>query len=186
MLESKPFEGSPWLRGRSTHADPFLLTTAEIAIAFVGFSAVVVAFRESGGQRLSPFQHLQVRVMIELGFATLFLAAAPLMLSFLELEPATVWRISHAAFGLFLLLYFGNYHARRRPRAEPGSSPVRSPMFIVRIVVTYGLGVLFLMAAAGVLLPAGLALYATGLAWVLALAALAFLIMVTRWGRPSE
>jgi len=166
--------------------EEFLLTTAEIAIAFVGFSAVVVAFRESSGHRLSQFQHLQVRVMIELGFATLFFAGAPLVLSFLDLASSTVWRIAHGAFGLFLLIYFGNYHVRRRPRADPGSSPVRSPLFVVRIVVTYGFGVLSLMAAVGLLVPAGLALYAIGLAWVLAIAALAFLIMVTMWGRPTE
>ena len=101
----------------------FLLTVAEIAIAFVGFSAVVIAFRESGGQRMSPYQHLQIRVMIEFGFSTLFLAGVPLVLSFLDIAPSLVWRISHGIFGFFLVVYFANYQLRRRPSTRSRHKP---------------------------------------------------------------
>ncbi len=45
----------------------FLLTLAEISIAFVGFSAIVIVFFRFGSGGESRFQNLQVSSIIQIG-----------------------------------------------------------------------------------------------------------------------
>ena len=76
----------------------FLLTIAEISLALVGFSAVIVAFRQAGGRTWSQFERLLIRGMIELGFAALFFALVPHILVYLHFPDPWVWGLSSTSF----------------------------------------------------------------------------------------
>ena len=72
----------------------FLLTLAEISIAFVGFSAIVIMFSRFGSGGESRFQSLQVSVIIQIGLLALFLSLLPLLLGLFPLNEVSVWRSS--------------------------------------------------------------------------------------------
>lgn len=56
-----------------------LMGIAQIAIAFVGFAAIVEVVRERTHHERSQFENLLARTMIEFGFSALFLALLPLV-----------------------------------------------------------------------------------------------------------
>ncbi len=68
----------------------YLYTIAEVSIAIVGFSAVVVVFRNRGEQALSRLELRLISFMIERGFAALFLSLLPVLLAHLGLPGVRV------------------------------------------------------------------------------------------------
>jgi hypothetical protein len=152
----------------------FFLTIAEISLAFVGFSAVVVALRQSGAAQWSSFQRFSARILIELGFACLFLALLPLLLQLLGVGEPTVWQLSCASLGLFLLAYFTAYPFRRRPIATV--SPARRWAIYSRIALNHALGVTALISSFGLGVPSGPGIYALGIAWLFFVGGLMFVL----------
>jgi len=71
-----------------------LLTLAEIAAAFVGFSTIVVVFRSNR----SELQRLRLRGVAEIGVAVLVGAFLPLVAAGLGFTGSQVWRISSVIF----------------------------------------------------------------------------------------
>ncbi|MDX1393917.1 MAG: hypothetical protein R3195_05990 [Gemmatimonadota bacterium] len=71
-----------------------LLTLAEIAAAFVGFSTIVVVFRSSR----SELQRLRLRGVAEIGIATLVGSFLPIIATGAGLEEPAVWRASSLVF----------------------------------------------------------------------------------------
>lgn len=98
-----------------------LILLAELGAAFAGFLAIFLIFARRDG-RFSPTDSLAVRSMILGSFMTLFLALAPLVLAALEIEPATVWRVSSALTLLVIVLVAVNMARahRRIPRDARG------------------------------------------------------------------
>jgi hypothetical protein len=72
------------------HERDTLLTLAEIAAAFVGFSTIVVVFRSSR----SELQRVRLRGVAEIGIAVIVGAFLPVLLSGAGLESAGLWRVS--------------------------------------------------------------------------------------------
>ena len=81
------------------HQD-FLLTFAEVAAAFAGFSAVVSSFvqrRESGTLRIN---HYRTRVMIEYGLCVVVFAFTPYLIFVLLRSEELAWRLSSVLLAL--------------------------------------------------------------------------------------
>ena len=83
------------------HADTFL-TTAEISIAFVGFSAIVVIFRRGGAKPLVEIEAFGVRTMIEIGLSALFLSLLPFIADAYGASDTTLWAICSGTYAFFL------------------------------------------------------------------------------------
>jgi hypothetical protein len=73
------------------HQD-FLLTTAEVAAAFVGFSLVVSVFKPSTASDAVRMGSL--RDVAEIGLSAIAGSFAPYLLHAFDVPPASVWRLS--------------------------------------------------------------------------------------------
>ena len=60
----------------------FLVAIADLSIALIAFTTIVVALRQMTGGRLEDFQILVVKLFSVCGFSALFFALLPLLLSF--------------------------------------------------------------------------------------------------------
>jgi hypothetical protein len=164
----------------------FLLTIAEISLAFVGFSAVIVAFRQAGGRTWSQFERLLIRGMIELGFAALFFALVPHILVYLHFPDPWVWGLSSTSFGLFMAGYNVNYLIRRRRVGGAAESPVRPVVLYTRMSISFLIAAALILSAFDVLVPRGVGAYALGVTWLLALGAIFFLVTLATAEPPSQ
>jgi hypothetical protein len=68
-----------------------LLTFAEIAVAFAGFSSIVVLFRRDPGGKWKRVHALAFRDMITVSLLAALFSLLPFALTRLGLSPATVW-----------------------------------------------------------------------------------------------
>jgi hypothetical protein len=104
-----------------------LMGIAQIAIAFVGFAAIVEVVRERTQQERSQFEHFLARTMIEFGFSALFLALLPLLIiRFYSDESPSLWQ---ALAGLITIVMATHVlvYSRRRQRD-------RNKIFLMPIV----------------------------------------------------
>ena len=153
----------------------YLYTTAEISIAIVGFSAVVIVFRKRGGEALSQVELMLISFLIERGFAALFLSLLPMLLSHLGLSPASVWAASSGTLALYLgIELVRTVSFRRRIPAEAESElPGRGVSSILAAVIVIVIAVQILSAfEVGLERRAGW--YLLGVTSVLGLAAIIF------------
>lgn len=94
-----------------------LLTFAEVAVAFAGFSSVVAIFQK-GTADGAPFDVFRFWIMLEFSLAALFFALLPFPLHFLGLADAVVWSCASGALLVFILAH-GAFVSRLIRRGEP-------------------------------------------------------------------
>jgi hypothetical protein len=84
--------------------EDFLLAIAQLAIALIAFTNIVVALRQMGGGNLSEFQLHVVRLFSVCGFSAIFVALLPILLLYLGLSTAWLWRVSNPPLALSVIL----------------------------------------------------------------------------------
>ena len=104
----------------------FLLRLSALAVAFVGWSAIVVTLRRAlSDEKLGKLHTYFVRFFIEGGLTVAAFGLLPAMLLLTNLADHTVWRIASAAaavtFSAYIALLF-----RRRRRITRDRLPPRS------------------------------------------------------------
>jgi hypothetical protein len=98
----------------------YLYTLALIAIAYVGFTAIVLILRQSLGVALSALDTLVARLFMVRGFVVTYLSLVPMLLAGLGLGHMTSWRVSSALGGLsFVVMHVGYQLLRARITGEP-------------------------------------------------------------------
>src|SRR5262245_36527333 len=85
--------------GRSPEA---LLTLAQIALGFAGFTSIIVTFKHDTRETWSPIDAFRTARMLSASLAALFFALLPEALLSLDLPGATTWRIG----SVLMLVYF--------------------------------------------------------------------------------
>ena len=92
-----------------------LLTFAEIAVAFAGFSSVVAIFQKQSADRGAGFDLFRFWIMLEFSLAALFFALLPFPLHFLGLSAPVVWSCASGALLVFIVAHasFTSYLIRR-------------------------------------------------------------------------
>lgn len=156
-----------------------LFIVVEFAVGMAGFGGIIVALTGRGGEgdqtRLFEFADLLSLFANALGAA--FLALVPVALGFLDVAPASIWRIASGLVVTFQLsmVAFGMREARRL--GEP------LPAYYKRFAWTVGGVVLLLQLAniAGVPREPGIAFFFIALLWHLAFAAIGFVRLVARY-----
>jgi hypothetical protein len=73
-------------------AGGYLFTLATLAITFVGFSAIVIALRQTLGGTMSRFDVLLARIFIQLGFVVAAGSILPALLARSGVSAAQSWR----------------------------------------------------------------------------------------------
>jgi hypothetical protein len=107
---------------------------AALAMAFAGFTSIVVVLRQGTGKPLSPLHVLFTSVYIELGLmASAFAMLAPVLALF-GMREILIWQISSAIMiaGLVPWLFF--FPIRRKAAAPQDRLPLR-------FYIMYGLGI---------------------------------------------
>jgi len=136
-----------------------LLTVAEIAVAFAGFSGLVTIL----GQRLSRVHPQLVEHNLRAMILTSLLAVSFSLLPFLPhrlgASPDVAWRISAGAFGVALATYFFNTGIRRRALGRSGVAGVLSAGTLLSATL-WLLAILVLLAVAAGIAGAGFYLLA--------------------------
>lgn len=115
-----------------------LLTLAEVAAAFVGFSMIVAALRSQPGPAGARFH--SVRDVAEIGIYVVAGSLLPLLIHAFELSSAQVWRYSSAVVLVVWLLGFAFAQIRFR-RSEAGFAMLRAwPFWGVASILLTGCG----------------------------------------------
>jgi hypothetical protein len=140
----------------------YLYTLATLSTTLVGFTAVVVMFRQVLGGRMTRFDSFLMRTFLLLGVMVTAAAMLPPLLGLWRLDDRSVWRIASIVFAVSILLFVFVLPSRRRVAAG-GSMPIEPKMFItISLIAAAGL----MVNAAGLVGDPGVGLYATALSTI--------------------
>lgn len=118
----------------------YLYTLATLMVTFAGFSALLLAIRQSVGGRLSSIDRFLAKTTV--GHATMLTGGAllPPLLSLFEIPEASIWKASALIFGLPMLALLLTFPKRRM--AATGKAP---PKLILAVFVGLGSATLIAM-----------------------------------------
>ena len=105
-----------------------LLTIAEVAIAFAGFSGLVAIFGSRAAGRWSRSDRYRLALMLETSLAAILFAFLPFSLRYLNVEGSVLWTVSSGGLATFLLVELILVIPRTR-RLYRGSGETLSPTF---------------------------------------------------------
>lgn len=166
------------------HQD-YLLTFAEVAAAFAGFSAVVASFVRERETSVLRINHYRTRVMIEYSLCVVIFAFLPYLLYILLQSAEQAWRISSLLLSIVWAVVAVT--AGRRVKLILGKTGyVAAPVFSYLVSILTVVGVIILVLNAfGFWLGKVAGVFLLGLFIPLLQSALYFLHMVTH-SRPIE
>jgi hypothetical protein len=149
----------------------YLQTVATISVTFVGFSSIVVIFRQVQGSRLDGIHIFLVRFFIEMGLIVTGFSLLPLLLSVWGMPAGLIWGYASAAFALGHLGYIVTLFRRRRRNATGSFSLGRN---LLLILVSIGVDISLILNAIGWPFAASIGPYALALTWALLVAGFFF------------
>jgi hypothetical protein len=149
----------------------YLNTLATLSITFVGFSALLIFFRQIAGGGMSKYDNYFVLTFIQTGFIVTIGSIIPQVVHSFGNTEALAWRIASGLIVIPLLLFVATLPGRRK--AVTGSS---MPFAIrVPLACQWGAALMLALNAAGTPMAPAFPLYGTALAIVLITAMSAFL-----------
>lgn len=159
----------------------YLLTTAEVAVALAGFSALIIVLRQSDSREIPAGL---IANLIERSLVAAVLSLLPVLLAGLELSEARLWFTSSGLLGIYIVsLAWRGVTIRRR---EPGASELISgPGFAFFFVLGLFVMVLQFANALGVGVQQSVWWYLVGLTWLIASAGIMFFLSVRFWARAA-
>ena len=151
-----------------------LTVIAEISIALVGFSGIVVSFRQRGIEAWPPHELIRLRFMLAVACVTLLFSLLPFVPHHLGAQTSATWVLSSAVFsaGLFgvaLVSYFGTKAYLNR---------LSRPWFFTYLAGSIAAGVGLLCNGLGVLGTTFPGVYLAGLGWLLFFSTTLFIRLV--------
>jgi hypothetical protein len=130
----------------------YFYALAALAMAFVGFTAIVVVLRQGTGKPLASLHVLFTKLFVELGLmATAFAMLAP-TLAICGLGEPLVWQASSVIMLLVLIPWLTTYGFRRKAAAPTQKLPLRwySMTFLgIAVVAALGLNVTSVLIHSG-------------------------------------
>ena len=149
----------------------YLYALATVAITFVGFSALLIVFRQSIGGGATRYDAYFTMSFIQPNFIVAGGALVPPLLALCSLSEDTVWRLSSALTAFAILLFVVTVPTRRHAAVD---EPI--PLYIRVLLVLQFSGALLLIAnAAGRPFAPGPGPYALAITWLLFTTAIAYL-----------
>lgn len=150
----------------------FLVTIANLSIALIAFSTIVVALRQMVGGGLSEFQLLVVKMFSICGFSALFFSLLPILLSYFGVPGPWLWRISNPLLATALVIIHVWYFRNRR-RVAPGrtfnlTNQINRGLLLIALVLLF-------LGTVGIVFENTIAPYAFGLVGLLFASATGFL-----------
>jgi hypothetical protein len=152
-------------------ATVYLFALGAISTTFVGFSALILVFRQTAGGGLSKLDSWIAMVFVQLGFIVTAGSLVPPLMALCGIAEPVIWRTTSTAAGLVMGAFAVSYPARRR-----AVSGVATPPHVWIDLALLGASSLVLAAnAAGWPAAPNAAAFCIGLTGVLFVAGLGFL-----------
>src|SRR6185437_1546239 len=101
----------------------YLYALATISVTFVGFSALLLVFRQTAGGATTRYDGYFIMAFMQVGFIVTGGSLLPPLLALFELPEAAVWRASSAVAACLILLFVATVPGRRRA-AVGGTAPL--------------------------------------------------------------
>jgi hypothetical protein len=149
----------------------YLVAVATISITFVGFSSVVVVFRQTQGNRLDRLHIFLVRFFIEMGLIVTGFSLLPLLLAVCGLPITWVWRIASAAYAIVHLIYIRVQFQRLRQYTTASFSLRRN---FVAILISIVIDAALILNAIGWPFGSTIGPYVIAITWGLMVAGIFF------------
>jgi len=153
----------------------YLYALATISVTFVGFSALLLVFRETIGGRMTRYDSYFTLSFMQAGFIVTAGGLLPHLFAFYGMSETSVWKAASAIMAIPIFLFVANTPRRRRTATkEPAPFYVR-----LLLLLQFLAGAYLLLNAAGWPAPPQLApfavaltamLFTTGIAYLIALA----------------
>src|SRR5262245_61122442 len=153
----------------------YLYALATISVTFVGFSALLLVFRQTIGGKMTKYDSYFTLSFMQAGFIVTAGGLLPQLLAFYDMPNASVWRASSLIMAIAIFLFVITTPRRRRVATK---EPV--PLYVgLLLYLQFIAGGYLLVNAAGWPFPPSLApfalaltlmLFATGIAYLVALA----------------
>jgi hypothetical protein len=154
-----------------------LLAIAGLALTFAGFSTVVVLFQHRDIKRWPMRISLRLRTMMYVSLTALLFALVPFGLFYLDISGAGLWALSSGLLAIFGGLLYAEIVVRSKPWIRTRNLGVR--FTAVTGVVVLGLIVVLVLNATGAFWEPRFGVYLLGLLWLLVVAGLMFVRLVT-------
>ena len=154
-----------------------LLSMAEVAIALLGFAAIVSVFRQRDTWRPDG----RFWAMVAAGIGTLVFSLFPLPFLFAGSEPASTWQTCNALLGLYALgycVFLTGMFRRDRAAEAPNVS-----IFVVLFGGSAFTALFLLVSVVGYLGDPQFWRYLVGLIWFQVLTAILFVRLLVVWLR---
>ena len=143
-----------------------LLTIAEIAVAFVGFTGIVIVL----GEKRDSYSLLRIHTLLRGSLSALFCSFVPIVVRQFEIAEPSVWRISIGIIGAIMILNMSMFWWRSRGAGMPKTQ-----------VVNFGIGILVvttsMLTAVGIFHNAAL-MVILALLWQLFIASQNFILLL--------
>ena len=153
----------------------YLYTLATVSITFVGFSALLMIFRQTMGVAITKYDNFFTLSFIQTGFIVTAGSMLPQLLALFEQSHGTVWRVSSTIMAIIVLSFVGTFPVRRR-----AATGARAPLYVNILLVFQGIIAASLISdAIGKPLEPGAALYASAMAGILLTSGIAYLIALS-------
>jgi len=159
----------------------YLYALAGLSVSFVGFSTLVIVFRQSAGGRLSSYDSYFVLSFMQAGFIVTAGALLPPLIALYGLSESAVLRVAGGITSIPIAWFVATVPGRRR--AATGAP---TPGFIrLFLLLQLFAGVALALQALGRPLGPGVAPYASALTVILVTSGLAFLLALQRVILPA-
>jgi hypothetical protein len=153
----------------------YLYALAAVSITFVGFSALLVIFRQARGEAMTKYESYFLLSFIQPGFIVTGGSLLPSVLALYGLPGPTVWRVSSIAMAIPILLFVATLPRRRRAAT---AAPI--PRYVLALSLAQLLIALYLASSAvGTPVPVGIGPYAAAMTGLLFTTAIAYVIALS-------
>jgi archaellum biogenesis protein FlaJ (TadC family) len=150
----------------------YLYALATISVTFVGFSALILVFRQTIGGKMTSYDSYFTLAFMQVGFIVAGGGLLPQLLAFFEMSHASVWRVSSVIMAIPISLFVAATPGRRRAATN---EPI--PFYVgLLLLLQFLAGVCLLLDAVGWPVPPNLALFALALTVMLFTTGIAYLI----------
>lgn len=101
----------------------YLYALATVSITFVGFSALLLVFRQTIGGQMTRYDSFFTLSFVQAGFIVTAGSLLPPLLALYELPQETVWRAASGVGAFLIVLFVAAFPPRRRKATGSGSAP---------------------------------------------------------------
>src|SRR5262249_52024881 len=160
----------------------YLYALSTISVTFVGFSALLLVFRQTIGGKMTDYDSYFTLAFMQAGFIVTSRGLFPQLLAVFDMSHDSVWRASSVIMAIPIFLFVATTPGRRRAAVSE-----RVPFYVrLLLLLQFLAGASLVLNAVGWPAPPNLALFALALTAMLFTTGIAYLIALARALRENR